>query len=132
MQRITITIDDDLASEIDETLARRGYQNRSETIRDLVRIGLKQWALDTDDMDRCVGVLSYVYDHASRDLAKRLTATSHHSHDLIVSSLHVHLNEHMCLEISVLKGPLLEVRHFAEKIISERAVRYGALEVIPQ
>lgn len=131
MQRVTITVDDELVDEVDGLIEKKGYQNRSEVIRDLLRLGLKQWAVDTNAMEQCVGVLSYIYDHHARDLARRLTGTFHHSHHLVISSLHVHLDEDSCLEISVLKGELIAVKHFSERVIAERSVRHGTLEIIP-
>jgi len=131
MQRVTITADDELVRDVDDLMDKRGYQNRSEAMRDLIRLGLKQWAMDEHSMVHCVGVLSYVYDHNARDLARRLTNTFHHSHNLVISSLHVHLDADMCLEISVLKGDLATIQHFAERVIAERSVRHGKLEVIP-
>lgn len=131
MQRVTITLSDDLMHDIDRVIADRGYQNRSEAIRDLVRTGLMQSAIDTGASGECVGVLSYVFDHAARDLARRLTNSFHHNHHLAVSSLHVHLDRSNCLEVSVLKGPLATVRHFAEHVIAERSVRDGQLAIIP-
>jgi CopG family nickel-responsive transcriptional regulator len=131
MQRVTITLDDDLMRELDQLIAARGYQNRSEAIRDLARTGLKQASLDAGGTSDCVGVLSYVYDHGSRDLAKRLTNVFHDHHELTISSLHVHLDPINCLEVSVLKGNMADVQHFAEHVIAERSVRHGELAVIP-
>ena len=88
MQRVTVTIDEDLMSEIDRLIASRGYQNRSEAIRDLARAGLSQAAQETQSREACVGVLSYIYDHAARDLARRLTSTFHSHHDLTLSTMH--------------------------------------------
>jgi CopG family nickel-responsive transcriptional regulator len=131
MQRVTITLDDDLMTELDAMIAERGYQNRSEAIRDLTRAGLKQASIDTGRASECVGVLSYVFDHASRELSKRLTNAFHDHHNLTVSSLHVHLDSDDCVEVSILKGSTAEVQHFAEHVIAERYVRHGKLAVIP-
>ena len=131
MQRVTITLDDDLMRELDHLIDARGYQNRSEAIRDLARTGLKQASLDAGSATDCVGVLSYVYDHGSRDLAKRLTNVFHGHHELTISSLHVHLDAANCLEVSVLKGQMAQVQHFAEHVIAERSVKHGELAVIP-
>lgn len=131
MQRVTVTLDDDLMAELDKLIALRGYQNRSEAIRDLARAGLKQAAQEAGSAQSCVAVLSYVYDHAARDLARRLTSSFHSHHDLTVASLHVHLDAENCLEVGILKGPMAEVQHFAEHVIAERAVRHGSLQVIP-
>lgn len=131
MQRVTITLDDELMDELDRVIALRGYQNRSEAIRDLARAGLKQAAQEAGSDLNCVGVLSYVYDHAARDLARRLTSTFHSHHDLTIASLHVHLDPENCLEVGILKGPMAEVQHFAEHVIAERSVRHGALQIVP-
>lgn len=131
MQRVTVTLDDDLMAELDTLIAERGYQNRSEAIRDLARAGLKQAAQDSGSDQNCVGVLSYVYDHAARDLARRLTTTFHNHHDLTIASMHVHLDPENCLEIGILKGPMGAVQHFADHVISERSVRHGNLHLVP-
>ena len=131
MQRITITIEDDLLAEIDTAAKARGYQNRSEIIRDLARAGLQQSAEDTAPSGQCVAALVYVYDHAARDLSKRLVQTFHGHHDLSLATLHVHLDDDSCMEVTALKGQSREVRHFADHIIAERGVRYGRVVMIP-
>jgi len=131
MQRVTVTLDDDLMAELDRVMSERGYQNRSEAIRDLARAGLKQARVEAGDMARCVGVLSYTYDHKARDLARRLTNTFHDHHDISVASMHVHLDHNRCLEVSILKGSAEEVRHFAEHVTAERHVTHGELAIIP-
>ena len=131
MQRITITIEDDLLAEIDAAAKVRGYQNRSEIIRDLARAGLQQSAEDTAPSGRCVAALVYVYDHAARDLSKRLVQSFHGHHDLSLATLHVHLDDDSCMEVTALKGQSSEVGHFADHIIAERGVRYGRVVMIP-
>lgn len=131
MNRITITIDDDLMAELDRMIELRGYPNRSEAIRDLARAGLKEVAIEAGELTDCVGVLSYVYDHEARDLARRLTQSHHHHHDISVTSLHVHLDADRCLEVSILKGKTSEVRHLADSITSQRSVTHGELKIIP-
>jgi len=131
MQRVTITLDDELMADLDRVITSRGYQNRSEAIRDLARAGLKQAAIETGGIENSIGVLSFVYEHEARELSRRLTTTFHHHHNLTVSSLHVHLDDHNCLEVGILKGPTGEVQHFAEHVISERAVKYGNLHIMP-
>jgi CopG family transcriptional regulator, nickel-responsive regulator len=131
MQRVTITLDDDLMEELDRLIASRGYQNRSEAIRDLARAGLRQAAQEEGSSQHCVGVLSYVYDHEARDLARRLTSTFHDHHDLTIASMHVHLDADNCLEVGILKGSMSDVQHFADHVISERSVRHGSLQIVP-
>ena len=131
MQRVTLTLDDELIEELDPIIERRGYQNRSEAIRDLARAGIKQTAVDTGGIDHCVAALVYVYDHNVRELARRLTQTYHDHHDLSVATLHVHLDHESCLEVTVLKGNPGDVQHCADHVIAERSVRYGQLVLIP-
>jgi CopG family transcriptional regulator, nickel-responsive regulator len=131
MQRVTVTIDDELMDALDRYMEAGGHQNRSEAVRDLVRAGLMR-APKTDDGARaCVAALVYVYDHETRQLSRKLVH-DHHSHaDMSIATLHVHLDAESCLEVSLLKGEKAEVEHFASHIIGERGVRYGQLVVVP-
>lgn len=131
MQRITITLDEDLIAELDRFIVRRGYQNRSEAIRDLARAGLAEAKQDEKQGAECVAALVYVYDHAARDLSRRLTENYHHHHDLALATLHVHLDAEHCMEVAALKGRVDEVQHFADHVIAERGVRYGRVVTIP-
>jgi CopG family nickel-responsive transcriptional regulator len=130
MQRVTVTLDEELLADLDSLIATRGYQNRSEAIRDLARAGLQQ-ATAAKGKGECVAALVYVYDHSARDLAKRLTQNFHHHHDISMATLHVHLDEESCMEVTALRGATAEVQHFANHIIAERGVRYGQLVTIP-
>ena len=131
MQRVTITIDDDLVAEIDAFMAGRGYANRSEAIRDLARSGLSQSNLEVAHDRNCVATLSYVYDHAARELPKRLTQDFHAHHGLAQATLHVHLDHDSCLEVTVLRGRSAEVKAFADHVIAERGVRHGHIAYMP-
>jgi CopG family nickel-responsive transcriptional regulator len=131
MQRVTITLDDDLMANLDRIIAARGYQNRSEAIRDLARSGLEQAAVEVADTRNCVAALVYVYDHHARELPKRLTQGFHEHHDLSQATLHVHLDEASCLEVTVLKGHGAEVQTFANQVIAERGVRHGHVVYVP-
>lgn len=130
MQRITITLDDDLLDTLDSLSQRRGYNNRSEAIRDILRGALAQEAAQ-EHGTQGFAVLSYVYEHEKRDLASRLVSTQHHHHDLSVATLHVHINHDDCLEIAVLKGDMDDVQHFADDVIAQRGVRHGHLQCLP-
>jgi CopG family transcriptional regulator, nickel-responsive regulator len=131
MHRITITIDDELMSDLDRVIETRGYQNRSEAIRDLARAGIQQAVKDAGKGRDCVGALVYVYDHSARDLAKRLVQSFHDHHDMSMATLHVHLDHESCMEVTVLKGRTAEVQKVADGVIAERGVRYGRLVVVP-
>ncbi len=131
MQRVTITMDDDLAAEIDAFMTGRGYANRSEAIRDLARSGLSQTNLEVAQGRDCVATLSYIYDHAARELPKRLTQEFHDHHGIARATLHVHLDHDSCLEVTVLKGNSSEVKTFADRVIAERGVRHGHITYMP-
>ena len=121
----------ELAAELDRFMAARGYDNRSEAIRDLARGGLQQAAISVDGERPCVAALVYVYDHEARELPKRLTRTFHDHHDLAQTTLHMHLDHANCLEVTVLKGRGKDVQTFADGIIAERGVRHGQVVVVP-
>ena len=116
---------------VDALMALRGYQNRSEAIRDLTRSGLTQAKEQVAPDAPCMGALVYVYDHAARDLSKRLTRHSHDHHDLTLSTLHVHINHDSCLEVALLKGQGSALKQFSDEVTSSRSVRYGQLVLIP-
>lgn len=130
MNRVTIVLDDELLEEVDRMVETRGYQNRSEAIRDLTRNGLRQ-AVENVDTGECVAALVYAFDHDERDLPKRLARTFHDHHDVVVSALHVYVDHESSLEVSVLRGKTGDVRHLADHVIAERGVRYGRLVMIP-
>ncbi|WP_118133609.1 nickel-responsive transcriptional regulator NikR [Oceanicella sp. SM1341] len=133
MQRITVSLDDEIVEMIDRFMTRRGATNRSEALRDMVRAAAAQDTLeDTADDSPCVATLSYVYDHERRDLTRRVNTAHHHRHDLSVATMHVHLDHGTCLEVSVLKGPAAELRGLADEVTNERGVRHGRLHVLPQ
>jgi len=131
MQRVTIAIDNELMTEIDHLMKARGYQNRSEAIRDLARAGIRQAHEGTHDAEDCIAALVYVYDHAARELSKRLTRSFHQHHDLSLTAMHVHLDHDSCMEVAVLRGKTADVQHLADHVIAERGVRYGKLVAVP-
>lgn len=131
MQRITITIDDALLEEVDRLIEARGYQNRSEAMRDLVRAGLSQTKAAASRSTHCVASLAYIFDRKTRELPKRLANAHQDHHDLSVATMRVALDHESCMEVSVLKGPTDQVEGFAESIMVERGVRHGRLAVIP-
>jgi CopG family transcriptional regulator, nickel-responsive regulator len=131
MQRVTITLDDELVAALDRVVAVSGYQNRSEAVRDLARAGMAQLPEPPDDLQAGVAALVYVYDHQERELAKRLTGSFHDHHDLSVASMHVHLDHDSCMEVAVLRGALRDIHDFARHVMAERGVRHGRLVTVP-
>jgi len=131
MERITISLDKELAEEFDWFSKQHGYLNRSEAIRDLIRQKLETQRLEQVEKGYCVGTITYVYNHEERELARRLTQVQHAHHDLAVSTLHVHLDHDNCLETVVVNGPTKQVRAFADEVIARPGVRHGKLYLIP-
>lgn len=131
MQRITITLDDDLMSAIDSFMERRSYRNRSEAIRDLTRAGMEQHDSPADAPTDCVAAVIYVYDHQARDLPKRLIQAFHNHHRLSLATFHVHLDHKSCMEVTMLRGASDEIRNCAEHVIAERGVRHGRIVMVP-
>lgn len=129
MQRVTVSLDDDVAAALDELVERRGYANRSAAVRDLVREAASREATAGSGRP-CLGVLSYVFDHERRDLSRRLTHAHHAHHVLNLSTLHLHLDRDSCLEVAVLRGRADELRGLADRVSTERGVRLGDLRLI--
>ena len=131
MQHVTITIDDELVSELDRFITVRGYANRSEAIRDLTRSGLRQAAAETGGARSCLAALVYLYDHETRELPKRLARDFHEHHAIAQATLHVHVDHESCMEITVLKGRGTDVQKLADRIIAQRGVRHGRVVYLP-
>lgn len=130
MQRLTITLDDATAAELDAFMAERGYSNRSEAMRDLLRAGLRETGA-RGTQGPCMAVVSYIYDHHERDLGRRLMQAQHDHHALGVATLHTHLDHDNCLEVVLLRGTAEAVRGFAQALVSERGVRLGGMNLLP-
>jgi CopG family nickel-responsive transcriptional regulator len=124
--RFGVSIPDDLLEKFDELISNKGYTNRSEAIRDLIRDRLvdHEWSQSTHDV---VGTVTVVYNHEQSDLAQKLTEIQHTKHDLIVSAVHVHLDQHNCLEVLIMRGGSEVVRKAGEQLISTRGVKHGKI-----
>jgi CopG family nickel-responsive transcriptional regulator len=122
--RFGVSLDEALLAQFDRVIARKGYTNRSEAIRDLIRESLvrEQWELGADEV---VGTLTLVYNHDVRDLSDKLTDLQHAHYKAIVSALHVHLDAHHCLEVLVLRGKAKELKSIADRLIGTRGVKHG-------
>ena len=129
LERIGISLDKNLLSQFDAMIDRQGYQSRSEAIRDLVRNQLSQERLN-DPRSEAVAAVFLVYDHHAANLAEKLIALQH-SHLLqAISSLHVHLDRHDCLEIIVLRGQVSEINRVGENILSMKGVKLGRVNLV--
>ncbi|MET0375431.1 MAG: nickel-responsive transcriptional regulator NikR [Rhizorhabdus sp.] len=130
MQRITISIGDALSGALEDIRRERGYQTRSEAIRDLVRDGIERWREERVDAEFCVANLSYVFDRRTRALAQRLAEMQHAHHDLVVACTAVRLDHFHTLESVMLKGKAAAVRLFADTVRAERGVRSGSVNLL--
>ncbi|MDR2189224.1 MAG: nickel-responsive transcriptional regulator NikR [Azonexus sp.] len=130
MERFTISLDDALARQFDQLIADRGYFNRSEAVRDLIRAAIEGDRQRDPPAGYCVANLSYIYNHHERELTGRLASLQHDHHDLTVAAMHTHLDHDNCLETVILKGEAAAVRRFADALMAERGVRHGKLNVI--
>ncbi len=129
IERIGISLDKDLLADFDKLIVKQGYQSRSEAIRDLVRQQLSQERL-ADPQAEAVAAVFLVYDHHAAKLAEKLIGLQH-SHLLqAISSLHVHLDEHDCLEIIVLRGKVSEINKVGENILSMKGVKLGRINLV--
>lgn len=124
--RFGVSLDSELLERFDKLCEERCYQTRSEAIRDLIRNTLVQREWEETDRE-IAGTLTLVYDHHKSDLAQRLTEMQHDDHDVVHSTLHVHLDHHNCLEVLVLRGPGNSIRGLAQKLISTKGVKHGKL-----
>jgi CopG family nickel-responsive transcriptional regulator len=131
MERVTISVSDEFAAELAAFMDDNYYENRSEAVRDLARLGLEQRAIQRGVAGPCIATLSYIYDHHTRELPKRLTDAHHAHHGLQVATMHVHLDSDSCLEVAVLRGDARAVRDFAKTVIAERGVTYGQVTFAP-
>ncbi len=124
--RFGVSMDSELLDAFDALIERKGYANRSEAIRDLLRNELVQVEWESEEQET-VATVTLVYSHEVRELADKLLDLQHDSHQTVVSSLHVHLDSHNCLEVLVLRGHAGRVRHIAERLVSTKGVRHGKI-----
>lgn len=124
--RFGVSLDDRLLRRFDGVIQKKGYANRSEAIRDLIRDSLVEDEWKDDDRET-VGTLTLVYDHGTHELSEQLTDLQHSFHKQVISTLHVHLDAHNCLEVLVLRGKSGEIRKRAELLVSMKGVKHGKL-----
>ena len=124
--RFGVSIDSKLMKKFDDLIDRKGYQARSEAIRDLIRDRLVEEEWESGDQET-VGTITLVYNHHTRELDHALTDLQHQSFHRIISAMHIHLDAHNCLEVLVVKGKSREVRKIADSLIGTRGVKHGKL-----
>jgi CopG family nickel-responsive transcriptional regulator len=129
LERIGVSLDQSLLAEFDRLIAQQGYQSRSEAIRDLVRGHLSEKRLADPDSEAVATVL-IVYDHHAANLTEKLVAIQHSHLVHAISSLHVHLDHHECLEVIVLRGRVREIHRLGENIVSMKGVKLGRVNLV--
>jgi len=123
-----VAIDTGLLDKFDRLIGQRGYTNRSEAFRDLIRDELVEQTWESPD-SQVVGTVTLVYDHHVRLLSEKLTSMQHDFHRSILSTLHVHLDHDNCLEVLVVRGKAAQVRKVADALISTKGVKHGRLTI---
>lgn len=126
--RFGVSLGSTLLKQFDDLCSLRGYHNRSEAVRDLIRKALveEEWR---DDETEAAATLTLVYDHHKSDLAQRLMEVQHDAHHLIITTQHIHLDHDNCLEVLILKGPSIDIRRLAESLTSIKGVMFGKLSL---
>jgi len=124
--RFGVSMEQDLLGEFDSLCASKAYENRSEAIRDMVRNLLIESKLKEGNTEG-VGTLTLVYNHHRRELEEKLTEYQHHHMNAIISTVHVHLTPHLCLEVLLLRGKAKEIKKVADGLIATKGVQHGKL-----
>ncbi len=126
--RFGVSLEEELLTSFDRLSSDRGYNNRSEALRDLMRDALVQARLEKQpDKADVLGSLTLVYDHHARELTERMAELQHDHHDLVVSVVHVHISHKDCMEVILLRGQAGEVRALANGLLSLKGVKHGKL-----
>lgn len=125
LARFSISVESDLLEQFLALADKRSWRNRSEAIRDLMREALVREEWENDE--EIVGTLTLVYDHHRRELSDRLTSIQHDHHELILSTLHVHLDHDNCLEVIAVRGRAAQVQQIADALLAVRGVKHGRL-----
>jgi CopG family nickel-responsive transcriptional regulator len=125
LSRTGVSLEDDLLKEFDRLIAKRGYANRSEAFRDLIREALLSEIVESNKP--VVGTLTLVYDHHVPNLAQKLTEVQHAAGAMVLAATHVHLDHHYCLEVIIMKGKSKELQAVADGMLALRGVELGKL-----
>ncbi|RLJ10151.1 MAG: nickel-responsive transcriptional regulator NikR [Candidatus Aenigmatarchaeota archaeon] len=131
LARFGVSMDESLLRAFDEFVMKRGYKNRSQAISQLVNSCLAQ-SLSMDETATVVGLIVIVYNHKKRELLDTLIDLQHKYLSSVISSLHVHLDRHDCLEIIVVKGKIQKLRKIENDIVKVKGVKQGYLQVIAE
>jgi len=126
--RFGVSMEKGLLENFDRFISKKGYGNRSEAVRDLIRDFLveEEWSIQREEM---AGTITLVYNHHTRGLSDTLTSLQHQYHHLIISTMHIHLDKDNCLEVLVVKGRADKIKMVADQLISTRGVKHGKLTI---
>ncbi len=127
--RFGVSVEDTLLKSFDNLIQEKGYASRSEAFRDLIRDMLVRNSWEADTAAEHVATVTLVYNHEVRDLSDKLTEIQHQNHKAVVSTLHVHLSKHNCLEVLVLRGKAEEIRKTADRLIATKGVSHGTFSM---
>ena len=128
VSRFGVSMEPELLADFDRMVERKGYPNRSEAIRDLVRDSLVKDRVETGE-GSVVGTLTLVYDHHASGVNNKLLDIQHDSHSSIISQLHIHLDHHNCLEVLIIRGKAKDVKGLADRIRAVKGVKNGDLVI---
>lgn len=130
LKRFSVSMEGTLLTKFDELVAKRGYTNRSEAVRDLVREAILEEIWEADEQ-LIAGTVMLFYNHHQRNLLEEMTTIQHEWHDLIMATTHFHLNHDNCLELIVVQGKVDEVRALSDRLTSLKGVDYGKFTIAP-
>ena len=128
VERVGVSFEPELLEKFDVMIKNKGYTNRSEAIRDLVRKSIMESEIKAEKGD-VIGTLTFIYDHDEGDVTHKFLHLQHHHHTEISSTTHIHVNEDICLEVLIVKGKAKNVRKLAEIIKALKGVKHGELVV---
>lgn len=123
--RFGVSIPNRLLERFDRVLGERGYSSRSEALRDLIRDYLVE--VEWESNEETIGTVTLVYDHHVKELSEELNSLQHDMGKAIISTLHVHLDHHLCLEVVLVRGRSREIRRMADRLIGTKGVVHGKL-----
>ncbi len=126
--RFGVSIDEKLLKKFDSIIEDKGYVNRSEAIRDLIRDMMVSDSI-SDPEAEAIGTLTMIYSHDTREISDKLNDTQHHHFGSIISATHIHLDEHNCLEVIIMKGKAKTIQSISDKLLSIKNVRHGKVTI---
>jgi len=128
VERVGVSLEPELLAKFDALITNKGYTNRSEAIRDLIRKSIIESEIETEKGE-FIGTLTIIYDHEVGDVTNRLLHLQHHHHSEISSTTHIHVDEHKCLEVLVVRGKAKVVRKLADNVRAIKGVKHGELVI---